>query len=665
MTRALPLVLVAVSIVGAPLGSSAAGRTGVRPEVLWREPSIGSVSISPNGDWVVGVAQHERTWGVFVQRRGQAIPRPVYASRQSVAWTTWVGRDSLFIRHSFQGSVRAVVLRLRFDEGKILHDTIEIQSPGWLVDPLPDEDEFVLWGDAFDGKYAVRRGPVSALALGPSRKKARRWVEGELEVVASQPNPVVRWVTDRKHVVRAALTVEGRWNPHWALRYRRGPDDGWQTAWEGDIEGPEDLIPVGITRDDRHLIVLAYGSHDTRGMEELDPESGELVRELYRRPDVDLSDVLFDYDGIDVIAVAYDDGGQRRYHYFDEFREKHLPDTAKLAPGERVAVASSSRDHRFFALSVHGDREPGEFYFLDKERNELVKLGRINDAIHPEKLVPVQCLEVVSADGTKLEAYLARPDRADGRPPPLVVIPHGGPIGVRDSGYFDPLTQYLATAGLAVLRVNYRGSAGFGRSFLEAGAKEWGRGIEDDIDAAVDAVIERGWVDPARMCIAGGSYGGYSAVMSTIRRPDRYRCAVTINGVSDLPLMIWNDSAAPWAARWLVEHVGDPKEEFDRLIEVSPAYHVDQLKAPIFIIHGSEDQRVDPEQSYRLRAMMEAQGKPYEWLEIPHMEHSPSTVQWRMIGYALKWFVQCHLGEIDPPESRKWHGRSCKPLPRG
>lgn len=483
-----------------------------------------------------------------------------------------------------------------------------------------------------------------------------------LEVVAAVEVPARYWVTDRRGVVRAALVVEGEEEAWRSLRYRSGQKDSWREVWRG--RGREDdFWPIGITDDDQHLVVIAYGDHDTRGVYEFDPASGELTREIIRRPNVDLIDVVLDYGG-EPIAAVYEEAGRREYVYFESFREKYLPENSlpkakELGPGS-VEVVSSSRDHRFLALRVQGARQPGVFYFYDKQEQKLTQLAEVNPRLKPADLADVEALEVAASDGTRLEAYLALPDRPDGTLPPLVVYPHGGPIGIRDFGGFDPVTQYFANGGLAVLRVNYRGSGGYGRSFEAAGQREWGRGIEDDIDGVVQRVVEGGAVDANRMCIVGGSYGGYSAVMSAIRHPERYRCAATLNGVTDLPLLIAHDSLDPRLRERMVEIVGDPESEFERMMEVSPVYHVEDLRAPVLIVNGALDLRVDPEHSYRLQAMLEAYGKPYEWLEIPQMGHCPTSEEWVKVAEALRWFVQCHLGEIQPPESKTWRGHTCR-----
>lgn len=161
---------------------------------------------------------------------------------------------------------------------------------------------------------------------------------------------------------------------------------------------------------------------------------------------------------------------------------------------------------------------------------------------------------------------------------------------------FDPLVQYLAAGGLAVLQVNYRGSAGRGRTFLDAGKRAWGKGIEEDLEAAIEEVSRRGWVDGGRICVAGGSYGGYSALMSVIRHPGRYRCAASINGPTDLPFLYHSSRflhGTDEGRTYFRDFVGDPEEGYDELLTISPAYRAAEIQVPVLLVHATDDERVE------------------------------------------------------------------------
>jgi dipeptidyl aminopeptidase/acylaminoacyl peptidase len=234
-----------------------------------------------------------------------------------------------------------------------------------------------------------------------------------------------------------------------------------------------------------------------------------------------------------------------------------------------------------------------------------------------------------------------------GRLPPLVVMPHGGPLGMSDTREFDPVVQSLTTGGYAVLQVNYRGSGGR----FEAGQRAWGREIEDDLEAALDRVVAMKSVDPDRICIFGGSYGGYSALISITRCPQRYRCAIAAAPPTDLLLMFQSSDFASTeeGRREFAEIVGDPDRDRAHLIEISPAYRAQDMDVPILLIHGDRDTRVDIEHSYRMKAMLEANGRSPEWMVLEGATHSPTRRQYARLMERVLEFLDAHLGPAKSP----------------
>jgi acylaminoacyl-peptidase len=202
----------------------------------------------------------------------------------------------------------------------------------------------------------------------------------------------------------------------------------------------------------------------------------------------------------------------------------------------------------------------------------------------------------------------------------MVVMPHGGPHGVRDYWSYDAYAQMMASRGYAVLQVNYRGSGGYGRKFLYSGYGKWGTVMQDDVTDATLWAIREGITEDNRVCIFGGSYGGYAAMMGAVREPNLYKCVIAYAGVYDLELM-FEKGDVPTRESGLVylrQAVGEDKED---LRARSPVYNLEKVKAPVFIVHGQKDIRVDIEHAYRLREGLEKLGKPYEWLVKPREGH--------------------------------------------
>jgi len=256
----------------------------------------------------------------------------------------------------------------------------------------------------------------------------------------------------------------------------------------------------------------------------------------------------------------------------------------------------------------------------------VAKRASLIDEVMPwladKRYAPAKVLSVKGSDGLPIEAFLTLPDAAGKRP--LVVLPHGGPIGVGDRLHFNRQVQYLASLGYAVLQVNFRGSDGYGKAFREAGHRNYGKLIEDDIDAAVQVALTSYPIDDTRLCAVGSSYGGYSALVSAMRWPMRFRCVVSISGVSDRALFFTaSDSARSAQTRALMERIiGDPRKDLAEMEATSPLYHVDKLKLPIMLVHGREDLRVDFEHTRRLVRMLNLAGRPPVVLAFPNEGHS-------------------------------------------
>jgi dipeptidyl aminopeptidase/acylaminoacyl peptidase len=427
----------------------------------------------------------------------------------------------------------------------------------------------------------------------------------------------------------------------------RGSDDqGFREIYGFDVKDESEAVyPWSLSEAGDVLIVEAYNGHDTVGLFEFDMEDGSFGETIFIREDVDILRLNFDYKNGELIAAEYEIGGERRYHYFESYADQHLASIRAIFPEEEVAVLDSSADRDVFVLWVSSSTNPGTYYFHDVKTGEMNSIGEDAQGLDRSKLVEVKTIEVTSEDGTRVEAFLTLPnERVDGGAP-LIVMPHGGPIGVRDNKDYNPIVQYFASWGFAFLQVNYRGSSGYGLQFEKAGKKQWAQGIEDDIDAAVEYAIGRPEIDGTRVCIVGGSYGGFSALASVIRHKDRYRCAASLNGVTDIPFSFSGDdcSDTEGCLEAFADIVGDPETEREKLVEISPTYHVDEIQTPVLVIYGTEDRRVDPDHSHRLLLMLETFGKEHESLEVRGAAHSPTKKEWEYISVALRRFLTRYL----------------------
>ena len=278
-------------------------------------------------------------------------------------------------------------------------------------------------------------------------------------------------------------------------------------------------------------------------------------------------------------------------------------------------------------IHSYSDTEPGRWHLLDVPKAELRLLSLARQALDRSTMRPMETYRYAAPDGLQIPAFLTRPapgptGSATG-PLPTVVLVHGGPAA-RDYWGWDEEVQLLASRGYVVFQPQFRGSAGFGKAFEEAGHGQWGLRMQDDITAGVQDLIRRGIADAARICIVGASYGGYAAMWGLVKTPDLYRCGVTLSGVSDIGEMFtdWSDINANKIAREMMRlTIGDRERDQASFDAVSPLRHASRIRAPVLIAHGELDLRVPVGHAKRLRAALEEAGKPYEWLVLSDEGH--------------------------------------------
>jgi dipeptidyl aminopeptidase/acylaminoacyl peptidase len=317
-----------------------------------------------------------------------------------------------------------------------------------------------------------------------------------------------------------------------------------------------------------------------------------------------------------------------------------------------VSLASWSDDWSKILLFAEGGKQPGRYMLFDRTAKRLSQVARARPDIKPEEVGEVVTIEYKARDGLTIPALITWPAGlpADQRKNlPMIVMPHGGPEAY-DSVGFDWLAQFLANEGYVVLQPNFRGSGGFGATFAQAGHKEWGRKMQDDVTDGARALISMGWADPDRTCILGWSYGGYAALAGGALTPDLYKCAVAIAGVSDLRSMLgWEKrerGANSTAFAYWTRVIGDIDQDADAIEAVSPYRQAANFKAPVLLIHGGDDLTVPERQSEMMEQALKAANKPVAYLRIGKDDHGLVAIDSRNKALsAISEFLNTHIGK--------------------
>lgn len=313
---------------------------------------------------------------------------------------------------------------------------------------------------------------------------------------------------------------------------------------------------------------------------------------------------------------------QERYTFFNPGDERIWKAIVAAYPGDRVTLVSWSDDRSRIVVRVDSDTEGPAFAIVDLARRKASWLGAEYQNLRGGDIGPVRPVRYVAADGLALSGYLTLPNGRAAKGLPLIVLPHGGPAA-RDMPGFDWWAQAMASRGYAVLQVNYRGSAGFGWDFLKAGFGEWGRKMQTDLSDGVRYLADRGVIDPKRVCIVGGSYGGYAALAGVTLQNGVYRCAVSFGGVADLrgQFAYSRRREGAFALRYWDRYVGANGLGDPVLAQYSPASHAADASAPILLIHGKDDTVVPLDQSKEMAAALQRAGKPVQLIVQDNADH--------------------------------------------
>ncbi|OWY38484.1 S9 family peptidase [Xenophilus sp. AP218F] len=615
------LTLLAASLLA---GSAFADEIPLRD--FFRNPQQSNFTVSPDGKSVAFLSPWESRRNIVVRRPGKPDQRVTAIKDRDLSGYFWKGNDRLVYAKDNGGDENFHLYSVDLKSGKTRDLTPFPGVRAEIVDSLIDRDDELLVGlnkrnrEVFD---------VYRLNL----------KTGQLKLEAENPGKVSSWQTDHKGNIRIAIETDGVNN---TVLYRDKPGEKFRKLLTTTFR--ESFAPLFFTFDNQRFYASSNLGRDKSAIVEYDPKTGKEVREVYARQDVDVDGLSYSRKRKVITCAAFETDKPGR-ECFDADSKALLAKLEAHFPGYQVDIQSSNRAENRFVVAVWSDKTQGKRYLYDRAGDKLTLLAEITPWLKEDQMASMQPIQYQSRDGLTINGYLTLPKgKESAKGLPVIVNPHGGPWA-RDSWGFNPEAQFFASRGWAVLQMNFRGSTGYGRQFWEASFKEWGGKMQDDVTDGVKWLEQAGVADPKRVCIYGGSYGGYATLAGITKTPELYRCAVDYVGVSNL--FTFMTTIPPYWKPFLdsmYEMVGHPEKDKALLRERSPVFHVDRIQTPLLVLQGAKDPRVNINESNQIVDALKKRGVEVEYIVKDNEGHGFHNEENRFEAYgAMEKFFKKHL----------------------
>ena len=594
---------------------------------FFRNPTKASFKLSPNGDYLAFMQPWENRMNVFVQKIGEEKEvKLTSATERDIAGFIWAGNGRIAYVQDKGGNENYHLFVVDMD-GQNLKELTPFEGVRVsIVDDLEDDDEHMLIG-------MNKRNPqvfdVYRINI----------VTGDMKMIAENPGNILGWQTDNDGKLRIAIASDG---VNYSYLYRDNESDQFKTVLTTNFK--ESLEPLFFTFDNKYIYASSNLGRDKQAIVKYDIANAQELDVIYQHPDVDVSDLLRSKKRKVITGVMYVTD-KRHYNFFDEERKELQKILQQKLPDYEVVVTSMSKDETKVLVRTYSDKTRGGYYYYNTETGEFQKLIDMSPWLNEADMADMQPIKYESRDGLTIHGYLTLPKGIVPENLPVVVNPHGGPWA-RDQWGFNPEIQFLANRGYAVLQMNFRGSTGYGREFWEIGFKEWGKTMQNDITDGVKWLISQGIADSTKIGIYGASYGGYAVLAGLTFTPNLYACGVDYVGPSNIFTLL--ASIPPYwepMRQMLYEEVGDPEKDKELLKAVSPLFHADQIKAPLFIAQGLNDPRVKKAESDQIVNALKERGIDVPYMVKENEGHGFHNEENRFDFYGeMEKFLGQHLG---------------------
>lgn len=610
--------------------------------IFFGNPKISGGQISPDGKWISFLKEYEGIMNIWVKKFDEPFEnaKPLTDSKRPLYGYFWT-YDSKFILY---------IKDKDGDENMNVYAVNPFEADGKKI---PNSRNLTPKNEITAQIYHVSKNNPDLMFIGLNdRDKA--WHDlyslkistGELKLIFENKERITSYTFDWNDNLRILSKTDEKGT---TIFYKINNDKSLKEIYSVDVsEGAsflafnEDNTKVYLesNKGDLNLSVLFLMDLNTLKLEKIHSDPNNRV---------DFGSLIIDENTKKIVAFTYVDD-KVQYYWKDDKRKAQYEYVQKQFPNKEISFTSSTKNYDKFLVAVSGDNIAPEVYYYEPATNQLIfqYTPRPELKKYEEYLAPMLPIRYKSSDGLEIPGYLTLPLNVETKNLPLVVLVHGGPKGPRDYWGYNATVQFLANRGYAVLQPNFRASGGYGKKFMNAGDKQWGKLMQDDITWGVKYLIEKGMIDPKKVAIMGGSYGGYATLAGLAFTPDLYTCGVDIVGPSNLFTLLESIPAYWEAGRaFLYEMTGDPNtEEGKKLLkEASPLFHVDKISKPLLIVQGANDPRVKKAESDQIAIALRDKGKRVSYLLADDEGHGFYKPVNQMAMYAeIEKFLAENLG---------------------
>lgn len=602
-------------------------------EDFFRNSERTGYQLSPDGSYISYMAPYKDRLNVFVRRVDETDEHAIRITNEterSVAGYMWADNQRLLYMKDTAGDENYQLYGVHRDGSDDRAYTAFNGVRTSLIDDLEEQQGVVMIG-------MNKRNPE---VFDPYRLNIET---GELTLLAENPGNIQGWMTDHDGRLRVATAIVDGVNTQ--ILYRDTEDEPFKPVLTTNFR---DVVSfMEFTPDNKEVYAATNLHRDKTILVRMNPATCEELEVLYENERYDIASISYSRKRKKLLSVYCTGHKEPVRHYFDAEEEQLRQRIKAHFPNQRYGIADTDKAEENYLIYVGGDRTRGSYWHYNALTDEAKKIADLAPWIKSDEMNAMHPVCYTTRDGLQIEAYLTLPDGLTpdtAKQLPVVVNPHGGPWA-RDCWGYSSEVQFLSNRGYAVFQMNFRGSTGYGRHFLEASYKQWGLKMQDDITDGVKWLIEQGIANPNRIAIYGGSYGGYATLAGLTFTPDLYACGIDYVGVSNL--FTFMQTIPPYwrpMLEMMYEQVGHPEHDADQLAATSPALHADKIKVPLFVAQGANDPRVNKAESDQMVEALRQRGVVVEYMVKDNEGHGFHNQENRFDFYrAMERFLKVHL----------------------